>query len=219
MIYFYALIANSTRLCRIPKSFTSALEHCIELGILEERDNIISLKPNLLIGVIDVSPTHRYFLKSLNNTHSEDFLIEQNKRISRAKKGVKKKKDIQPPLALAKNDIVLAKITKKGKARFISVLYRAKPFAIATLTEKGGKIQAYELHTQACIPLKVSQKSLRALPPQCVVKVEKASGDIVEVFGVLNDARIDEYIALDTAKSTNFSAESLQTAGAFGDEV
>ncbi|WP_334084440.1 ribonuclease R family protein [Helicobacter typhlonius] len=219
MIYFYALIANSTRLCRIPKSFTSALEHCRELGILEERDNIISLKPNLLIGVIDVSPTHRYFLKSLNNTHSEDFLIEQNKRISRAKKGVKKKKDIQPPLALAKNDIVLAKITKKGKARFISVLYRAKPFAIATLTEKGGKIQAYELHTQACIPLKVSQKSLRALPPQCVVKVEKASGDIVEVFGVLNDARIDEYIALDTAKSTNFSAESLQTAGAFGDEV
>lgn len=113
MIYFYALIANSTRLCRIPKSFTSALEHCRELGILEERDNIISLKPNLLIGVIDVSPTHRYFLKSLNNTHSEDFLIEQNKRISRAKKGVKKKKDIQPPLALAKNDIVLAKITKK----------------------------------------------------------------------------------------------------------
>lgn len=224
MIYFYALIANGTHKKHIPKSFLHAFKQLEDLNVLESEGTRVKLKPQLLLGTLDISSTHTYFLKSLQSTHKEDFLLETGRAESqtkskRTKQQAHKKAYKNTTYGFVKGDIVLAKLTKQGKARFITLLYRAKPYVLATLRMKKGTIQAFELRTQSPIPLQVSQKSLRALPPHCVVKVEIASGNIIEVFGVLEDARIDEYIALHSAQNIEFSHNALQEAKAFGDEV
>ncbi len=213
MIYFYALIANGTK--QIPRSFHNAFTKLQEYNVLETQGNIHKLKSDFVIGSVEVMPNKKVFIKSFRETDSGDLLLERGKHY-RFKKG----------------DIVLAQKIKskkqrrwmKKKAGLIAVLYATKPYAIAVLVMKKGRILALELESRGkkgrYLELKLSQKSLKALPKHCVVKVEVASGNIVEVFGVLEDANIDEKIALSTYNRTyDFSPSSNEFALSFGDEV
>lgn len=215
MIYFYALIANGTK--QIPRSFHNAFTKLQEYNVLETQGNIHKLKSDFIIGSVDISQSGKVFLKSFKNTDSADFVLEKGKFYK-----------------LKKGDIILAKRGKakqkgqkskiKQKANLITLLYATKPYAIAVLVMKKGQILALELESRGkkgrYLELKLSQKSLKALPKHCVVKVEVASGNIVEVFGVLEDANIDEKIALSTYNRTyDFSPSSNEFALSFGDEV
>ncbi len=213
MIYFYALIANGTK--QIPRSFHNAFVKLQEYNVLETQGNIHKLKSDFVIGSVEVMPNKKVFIKSFRETDSGDLLLERGRHY-RFKKG----------------DIVLAQKVKskkqrrwmKKKAGLIAVLYATKPYAIAVLVMKKGQILALELESRGkkgrYLELKLSQKSLKALPKHCVVKVEVASGNIVEVFGVLEDANIDEKIALSTYNRTyDFSPSSNEFALSFGDEV
>ncbi|BDB66240.1 ribonuclease R [Helicobacter cinaedi] len=213
MIYFYALIANGTK--QIPRSFHNAFTKLQEYNVLETQGNIHKLKSDFIIGSVEVMPNKKVFIKSFRETDSGDLLLERGRHY-RFKKG----------------DIVLAQKVKskkqrrwmKKKAGLIAVLYATKPYTIAVLVMKKGQILALELESRGkkgrYLELKLSQKSLKALPKHCVVKVEVASGNIVEVFGVLEDANIDEKIALSTYNRTyDFSPSSNEFALSFGDEV
>ena len=215
MIYFYALIANGTK--QIPRSFHNAFTKLQEYNVLETQGNIHKLKSDFIIGSVDISQSGKVFLKSFRDTDSADFVLEKGKFYK-----------------LKKGDIILAKRGKakqkgqkskiKQKANLITLLYATKPYAIAVLVMKKGQILALELESRGkkgrYLELKLSQKSLKALPKHCVVKVEVASGNIVEVFGVLEDANIDEKIALSTYNRTyDFSPSSNEFALSFGDEV
>ena len=215
MIYFYALIANGTK--QIPRSFHNAFTKLQEYNVLETQGNIHKLKSDFVIGSVDISQSGKVFLKSFKNTDSADFILEKGKFYK-----------------LKKGDIILAKRGKakqkgqkskaKQKANLITLLYATKPYTIAVLVMKKGQILALELESRGkkgrYLELKLSQKSLKALPKHCVVKVEVASGNIVEVFGVLEDANIDEKIALSTYNRTyDFSPSSNEFALSFGDEV
>ena len=213
MIYFYALIANGTK--QIPRSFHNAFTKLQEYNVLETQGNIHKLKSDFVIGSVEVMPNKKVFIKSFRETDSGDLLLERGRHY-RFKKG----------------DIVLAQKVKskkqrrwmKKKAGLIAVLYATKPYAIAVLVMKKGQILALELESRGkkgrYLELKLSQKSLKALPKHCVVKVEVASGNIVEVFGVLEDANIDEKIALSTYNRTyDFSPSSNEFALSFGDGV
>lgn len=215
MVYFYALIANGTK--QIPKSFHNAFVQLQAYNVLETQGHIHKLKSDFIIGSVDISQSGKVFLKSLKNTDSADFMLEKAKFYK-----------------LKKGDIILAKRGKnkhkgqkgktKQKASLITPLYVTKPYAIAVLVMKKGQILALELESsnkKGCyLELKLSQKSLKALPKHCVVKVEVASGNIVEVFGVLEDASIDEKIALSTYNRTyDFSPSSNEFALSFGNEV
>lgn len=215
MIYFYALIANGTK--QIPRSFHNAFTKLQEYNVLEAQGNIHKLKSDFVIGSVDISQSGKVFLKSFRDTDSADFVLEKGKFYK-----------------LKKGDIILAKRGKakqkgqkskaKQKASLITLLYATKPYAIAVLVMKKGQILALELESRGkkgrYLELKLSQKSLKALPKHCVVKVEVASGNIVEVFGVLEDANIDEKIALSTYNRTyDFSPSSNEFALSFGDEV
>lgn len=215
MIYFYALIANGTK--QIPRSFHNAFTKLQEYNVLETQGNIHKLKSDFVIGSVDISQSGKVFLKSFRDTDSADFVLEKGKFYK-----------------LKKGDIILAKRGKakqkgqkskaKQKANLITLLYATKPYTIAVLVMKKGQILALELESRGkkgrYLELKLSQKSLKALPKHCVVKVEVASGNIVEVFGVLEDANIDEKIALSTYNRTyDFSPSSNEFALSFGDEV
>lgn len=215
MIYFYALIANGTK--QIPRSFHNAFTKLQEYNVLETQGNIHKLKSDFIIGSVDISQSGKVFLKSFRDTDSADFVLEKGKFYK-----------------LKKGDIILAKRGKakqkgqkskiKQKANLITLLYATKPYAIAVLVMKKGQILALELESRGkkgrYLELKLSQKSLKALPKHCVIKVEVASGNIVEVFGVLEDANIDEKIALSTYNRTyDFSPSSNEFALSFGDEV
>lgn len=212
MVYFYALISNGTK--QIPKSFHNAFIKLQEYNVLETQDNIHKLKSDFIIGSVDISQSGKVFLKSFKNTDSADFVLEKAKFYK-----------------LKKGDIILAKRSKakgqnktKQKASLIALLYATKPYAIAVLVMKKGQIVALELESKAkkarYLELKLSQKSLKALPKHCVVKVEVASGNIIEVFGVLEDANIDEKIALSSYNRTyDFSPSSSEFALSFGDNV
>lgn len=204
MIYFYTLIANSATKKQIPKSFSSALAQLNDLNALKTNKNTISLKTNLLIGVVDISLSNKIFIKSLNSLHKEDFKLDK------------------PKGAMFKSgDIILASCKKNNKANFIALLYRTKPYAIAMLVKKNDTIKAMELgkRQDTYINLKVSQKSLRVLPHQCIVKIDVSSGNIIEVFGILEDAKIDEYIALETKDTPSFSPTAISSAQSFGNQI
>lgn len=211
MIYFYALIANGANKKQIPKSFINALNTLLELNMLDDFGTSYKLKPTFVIGSIDVSQKGLFFVKSFNNAHQNDFRLMDISKHSRLKKG----------------DIVLAKIKKlKGKGKGVlhlaKVLYATKPYTLGVLVEKKGAIKALELDSKAqkehYITLKASQKSLRAMPKHCVLKIDMNNGEIVEVLGVLADAHIDEKIALSPYnRPLNFSQKARDFA--FGDEV
>lgn len=215
MVYFYALIANGTK--QIPKSFHNAFVKLQEYNVLETQGHIHKLKSDFIIGSVDISQSGKVFLKSFKDTDCTDFILEKGKFYK-----------------LKKGDIILAKRGKsknkgqkgkiKQKANLITLLYATKPYAIAVLVMKKGQILALELESRGkkgrYLELKLSQKSLKALPKHCVVKVEVASGNIVEVFGVLEDASIDEKIALSTYNRLyDFSPSSNEFALSFGNEV
>lgn len=205
MIYFYALIANATHKKRIPKSFLTALKQLEDLNVLEHQGESYALKSHFIIGSVDVSRSGKIYIKSFNTKDKNDFLLENGR------------------YALKKGDIILAKKLHK-KIKFIATLYTPKSYILATLVMKKGTIKALEIQTkddkEHYIDLKVSQKSLKALPPHCVVKIERSSANIVEVLGVLEDSQIDEKIVLSSYNRVNeFSSHIKEFAQSFGDEV
>ena len=205
MIYFYALIANATHKKRIPKSFLTALKQLEDLNVLQREGESYALKSHFIIGSVDISRSGKIFIKSFNTKDENDFLLENGR------------------YALKKGDIILAKQLHK-KIKFIAALYTPKSYILATLVMKKGTIKALEIQTkdnkEHYIDLKVSQKSLKALPPHCVVKIERSSANIVEVLGVLEDSQIDEKIVLSSYNRVNeFSSNIKEFAQSFGDEV
>ena len=205
MIYFYTLIAQSTLKNRIPKSFSHALAQLQDMDALESKGKHIALKSTLVIGIIDIAQSGKVFVKDRRSPHTKDAFLD----------GIK-------GMGFRKGDIILAKIKSRERLHFITLLYRAKPYCFAVLVLQKGMIKAVELgvksHKAAFITLKASQKSLRALPPYCVVRVEIATGEITEVLGILKDAHIDEKLALN-GMAKDFSPIAIQNAKAFDDTL
>lgn len=221
MIYFYHLIIAGS--AKIPKSFSHALAHLQKLNVLESKKDFYKLKSDFIIGSVDVARSHndKIFIKSFEKSHTEDFLLESSHpsikrgdiilaKISKPKKAKKHKKDGK-------------KHNDKGRlrAKFIALLYATKPYTMATLVMKKGKIVALELDSKHnYIELSASQKSLKALPKHCVIKLDITNNEIVEVFGSIDNALIDEQIVLSPYnRKVEFSKESIDFAKSFGERV
>lgn len=215
MIYFYTMIANGTK--HIPKSFHHALSKLQEYNVLEVQNHSYKLKSNFIIGSVDTA-ANQLFIKSFRSTDPADIIL----RVARRR-------------MLRKGDIVLAQKTKhrwwrkrkKNKQHsfnFVALLHTTKPYAIAVLTMRNGSIVAIEQEARGkrgrMLHLRLSQEQLAAMPKHCVIKVEVASGQIVEVLGVLDDAQVDEALVLHAYNRANeFSPSLNELASSFGDRV
>ncbi|WP_394995426.1 RNB domain-containing ribonuclease [uncultured Helicobacter sp.] len=175
----------------------------------------VRLKPNFLIGILDLplGKSHA-FLTPLHPHHRQDLIIKNL------------------PRNAFSGDIVLAKIEsiKQGKrkgimrykkiARFVCVLEAREGFAICVLLQQKGAIYALNLQNAQRYTPKASQKSLRALPPNCVIKINLRSLEITKVLGVLDDARIDTQIVLEQYTiAQDFTPQSLLLAQSYGTRV
>lgn len=199
------------RLCcgikEIPKKHHSLFYALQKLDVISKKEKTFHLKEGYAIGSLDVVREDLIFLKSFSPRHSKDF------RLLRVHKGI------------VSGDIALVKtISKSTRARLVSLLYTPSVHTLAYLEKLKGKICALELKSNQdkplIIPLKARQKALSSLPPHTVLKVDVRNGEILEVLGVLEDEKIDESIVLQTYnRSEEFSAESLELAKSFGDEV
>lgn len=133
---------------------------------------------------------------------------------------------------LSDNDIVLALLVgKRGKeyVRIIKVLssdFSHNQKRLVYLEKHQDKIIGIDLKNGEIYPLPFSQKSLSQLPFHCVLSYENAHKDnhkkpqIHKILGVLEDAHIDEKIALFLhGREEDFSAECRELAQSFGDRV
>lgn len=217
MLSFYALIATGCPMRQIRKSFMWALERLKSFGVLEMEGGFCALKSDFVIGSIDISQSKKVFLKSFNPIHTQDWIVQGGVR-------------------LKKGDVILAKIhivkgakkshkifRKRTNARYITTLFSPRTHIIAIIMMNKGRYKAFVLNNSmenVFVDLNVSQKSLKALPKNCVVKIELQSKNITEVLGVLDSAHIDEKIVLGYYdRQEEFSDESLKMADSFGQVV
>ncbi|CAM2885328.1 RNB domain-containing ribonuclease [Helicobacter burdigaliensis] len=123
----------------------------------------------------------------------------------------------------AKNgDIALIKTLRKteGLCRVICILRKEKKGVLCTLEQYGLEFLGIGLQNEITYKLKASNKSLRTLPKDVVLKIDPDNGEIIEVIGRLQDANIDEVISLASfGKSEKFSFNAELEAKKFGDRL
>lgn len=234
MRYFYALLCNGCSIKRFPHFFLEKITRLQEMGVIQKDSDFVQLKEGYIIGSIEVTHNAIYVH---NLIHEESFVLEDSSSypIRNGKKRASFKMASKFNF-LAPNDIILAahrvksthkirtkhhKKQAKRKLQFLSLLYHSNHTILATLTLNKGYIRAIELFSpyNKSIEIRASQKSLKALPPQCVLKLNSA-GEVLQVLGTLDDAHIDEAIALHFYHVDEyFSKQALLLAESFGDSV
>lgn len=216
---------------QIPKSFCHELKRLETMNVLDISPRHCVLKEQFIIGSVDIARSGAVFLCNLNGNFG-DFKLEGG-RYAKFKQGdivlakvLYKRK--HPPKRIAKNNENNKKKSVGGRAKFLEILFSPRRHIIAMLQVKKGSIKAIELGAghgkyggkDRYFDLKASQKSLRELPQNCIIKLEYSSGQITEVLGVLDDPCMDEKIVLERyGRSGAFSADSEKFAQAFGESV
>jgi ribonuclease R len=169
---------------------------------------IYTLAPHFRLGSIDVSSTGTGFLQVYDAKNSyKDLLIEP-----RDLKGA------------SRGDIVLAKRLKgrsgRPKAVVVLILKRSHATSIVYIRKLHAQTVGVSLKTGLQATLSASQKSLRSLPQNTILKIDNETNGILEVLGTLDDPKVDEAIALaHFNKHEAFSKEAEQEAKAHGDVV
>lgn len=191
----------------IPKKYGAFIDNLQKKGLIEKNNGIYSFKEGNLVGKVDISRGGRAFFCVFDGRDKKDWII---KRL---------------PKGISQNDIVLCKIVRfKGRlmAEFISLLQAQDNRILCYLKKIKGEILAIELKNPHAKPikLKVSQKSLLALPRFCVISMDLRTKEIVEILGALEDPLTDEKISLSLfGRKPDFSAESIIMAESFGKKV
>ncbi len=191
----------------IPKDFQPLINDLIKLKALKKSATVYKLDSKHKIGTIDISSSGTGFLNILGDKSAKDLLIEQ-KQLSNATKG----------------DLVVARrlFSSKGraKAKVVYILKRAYNTSIVYTQIQNHKTIGIDLRSALIHTITASQKSLRQLPLNTVLKIENENGTILEVLGVLDDPKVDEKISLALfEKEEFFSKEAELEAKAHGNFV
>lgn len=185
MLEFLNLLKNGIPLdFKLAESFLKILESLRAFDVLEVRKNHYVLKRRFCIGRVELTKDGYGFVIPLPKINGRDWLVEK-KLLKGAQKG----------------DIVLAKMLNK---RHNGRIY-AKVFQI--LETKEGSVLCYlEKYKLDCVAIsipneipykiKATQKSLKTLPPNTILKLNPKNGEILEILGTLNDPKIDENLSL-----------------------
>lgn len=165
------------------------------------------LSDKYVAGELDVVSNGVGYLSSFKMGASKDLLIESN--------------DINGG---SKGDLVIAKrlFKKRGrqKAKVVLVLQRAFSHVVVYTKLEQKRIVGINVKNGLSTTIAASQKSLKALPPKSVLKINNENGIIEEVLGVLDDPSVDEKISLAIYnKQEEFSKGALEEALSHGMSV
>ncbi len=192
----------------VPLLFLPHFNALIQLNALISHENDYILSPIHVIGKLDVAMNGTGFLTPLETTRSKDIVIESN--------GLK---------GAMRGDIVVAKrlpAKRGGRAKAVVVYIVQRAFAKSIVYTKmhKGKVVGCHIKNDAILELIASQKSLKQLPLQTVLKIDNSSNTIEEVLGNLEDPSVDEKISLCLFdKKEFFSSQAEEEAKSHGDSV
>jgi ribonuclease R len=192
----------------IPLDLQQLFKNLLNLGALNLTDNTYTLNSKYKIGTIDIATSGIGFLSAFGDKLDKDLLIESND-LQNANRG---------DIVLAKR--VYNKSRKRAKAKVILILKRAHDFSIIYTKTLRKRIVGVNLSTTLTCEIKETQKSLKLLPKNTVLKINNETNKITEVLGVLSDSKVDEKISLALfEKKDFFSKESELEAKSHGDSV
>ncbi|MDD6055770.1 MAG: ribonuclease R [Helicobacteraceae bacterium] len=189
---------------KLTESFQKILETLISLNVLEIRKNRYFLQKRFCIGRVELTRSGDGFITPLPRGKEQDW---------RVKKGLLK--------GAQKGDIVLAKmLNKKQDGRIFSIV-------VCTLESKEKSVLCYlEKYKLDCIAIsipneitykiKATQRSLKTLPQNTILRLNPKNGEILEILGSLDDPQIDEILSLGLfSKQESFSMQAELEASSF----
>ena len=199
----------------IPKKYSSIYEQIKSCGAIENhksKKHRNSFKVHCKFGIFSVSKPKSSLAKSI-------FLQDITKRRNDIRLSLK-----NTPKSLENGEIVLALLA----GRFVRVIKSLSSHStkhtqkqnLIYLEKQKGKIIGINFQDGEISTLPFSQKSLEQLPYHCVFSYENIKPKINKIYGVLEESKVDEAIALFLAdRKEEFSQEAKQLAQSFGDRV
>ena len=175
----------------IPSNYKNLVHDLIRLKALDFKEGVYSFDSRYRAGEIDISFSGTGFVNTFANKQMKDLIIEAH--------------DIHGAL---KDDIVVVKRlhTKSGrpKAKVIYIAQRAHLTSIVYTKIQAKRVVAVNIKSTNIHAIEASQKSLKQLPENTVLKINNASGAIEEVLGVLSDPQVDEKISMELFEKIEF---------------
>ncbi|ETD22759.1 RNB domain-containing ribonuclease [Helicobacter macacae] len=199
----------------IPKKYSSIYEQIKSCGAIENHQSKKHhnfFKLHCKFGIFSVSKPKSSLTKSI-------FLQDITKRRNDIRLSIK-----NTPKSLENGEIVLALLAGK----FVRVIKSLSSHStkhvqkqnLIYLEKQKGKIIGINFQDGEISTLPFSQKSLEQLPYHCVFSYENIKPKINKIYGVLEESKVDEAIALFLAdRKEEFSQEAKQLAQSFGDRV
>ena len=189
----------------IPKKYKDLIRTLQSKKIITNKNDIWFFDSKYTAGTIDIAKDKFGFLIPLVREKGKKDLLIEKVHLFGARK----------------HDLVIAKKTyhkNKTKAKVEMVLENAYDSSIVYLKKSHiDKIEAYNILSDTHVPIVASQKSLKQLPADCLLKIDNSSFCILEVLGVISDPSIDEKISLGLYnKQEHFSEECTRLAQSFG---
>ena len=191
----------------IPKSNQQMLDTFVLSKVVKQKEDFYKLDSKYRFGVIDVSRSGTGYLSALSSSKAKDLIVEGD--------------DLN---GASKGDIVLAKrIFSKGgrpKAKVIEVLKKEFAVTVGYTKLQENKVVVLNIKNDLPISVAASQKALKDLPLETVMKIDNYTSIIVEILGVLGDPKVDEKISLALYNKTEvFPSECEVEAKSYGDSV
>ncbi|MBX7491459.1 RNB domain-containing ribonuclease [Helicobacter turcicus] len=206
MLEFLNLLKNGIPLdFKLAESFLQFLESLRSLNVLDVRKGCYVLKKQFCIGKIDIAKEGYGFVIPLPKERAvRDWLVEK-----KLLKGAQK------------DDIVLAKMLNKKHnvriyAKVIQILETKESSVLCYLEKYKLDCMAISIPNEIPYKIKASQKSLKTLPTNTILKINPKNGEILEILGALSDSKMDENITLSLYnRQESFSLQAQLQANSF----
>lgn len=191
-------LSTEVNISEIPQEFQPLINNLIKMKALEKHKYTYRLNSKFKIGTIDIATSGTGFL-SIFGDELRDLLIESS--------------DL---LGATKGDIVVAKklhskTRSRVKAKVVLILQRAHNTSIIYTKLQNKRIVGINLNTALVCDISASQKSLKQLPLNAVLKIDNDTNNIIEVLGVLDDPKVDEKISLGIYEKEEFFTQESET--------
>ena len=160
----------------------------------------------IVCGEMDVSISNKGFLKPYTKSDADYLILRRELK------------------AFKKGDIVIGIEGKNFRGRKtakpVYLLESLEKIILAYTKNIGKKVFLLSLKTDDVLHTTASQKSLKALPNQSILQIDRKDNEIKKVIGVLSDPKIDEQICLSMfERKESFSYKSKTELKAFGETV
>ena len=201
MIEFLLALSHGVTNEEISSEFSSLINDLVRLKAVKLKQGKYTLDSRYRAGTIDVTFGGTGFVKTCANKQMKDLLVEAS--------------DTNGAM---RGDIVIVKRlhTKQGrpKAKVIYIAKRKNATSLVYTKVQHKRVVGVNVKTTLVQNITATQKSLKQLPDGTVLRIDNATGALVEVLGVLSDPRVDEKISMALFDKTEFFSEKAELEAA-----